>query len=159
MKKSMVGERLLKGGEFSLNAAGEEPILATATTEKNGIGKFIDDKENPYPLQLGETYIVKETKAPDGFIKLKGDFTVSISKRGEIIVTYDGDELDEQDVSIVRGEEGKNTQIQFTARNNPRTSLPKTGGAGGALLITLGIIGLLVGLWYHFPLKKEEGLS
>ncbi|MDT2539745.1 SpaA isopeptide-forming pilin-related protein [Enterococcus raffinosus] len=159
LKKSMMDERELQGGEFALSEAGNEQTLATATTDKSGIGKFQDAEKNPYPLLLGKDYIVKETKAPDGFVKLKGAFTVSISKQGDVTVRYDGDELDKQDISVKKGEEGENAQIQFTARNNPRTPLPKTGGAGGALLITLGLVGLLVGLWYHFSLKKEEGWS
>lgn len=152
----MMDERELQGGEFALSEAGNEQTLATATTDKSGIGKFQDAEKNPYPLLLGKDYIVKETKAPDGFVKLKGAFTVSISKQGDVTVRYDGDELDKQDISVKKGEEGENAQIQFTARNNPRTPLPKTGGAGGALLITLGLVGLLVGLWYHFSLKKRR---
>lgn len=159
LKKSIMDERKLQGGEFSLNEVGDEQILATAVTEENGIGKFMDLKKNPYPLQLGKNYIVKETSAPDGFVKLKGEFLVAISKQGEVTVKYDGDELDKQDISVKKGEEGKNSQIQFTAKNNPRTPLPKTGGVGEALLITLGLVGLLVGLWYHFSLRNEEGLS
>ena len=110
-------------------------------------------------MQLGKTYKVKETKAPEGFVKLKGEFTVSISSKGDVTVKYDGDDLKDADVIVKKSTDDKNSQIQFTARNNPRTPLPKTGGAGGALLITLGLVGLIVGLWYHFPLKKKEGLS
>lgn len=159
LKKNENGNLVLKGCEFSLYESDPEKPLATAKTEDNGIGKFVDDQGDPYVLQLGKTYKVKETKAPDGYVKLKGEFTVSISSKGEVTVKYDGDDLDSNDVNVEKGTDGKNSQIQFTARNNPRTPLPKTGGAGGALLITLGLVGLIVGLWYHFPLKKKEGLS
>lgn len=159
LKKNETDDRVLKGGEFSLYESDPEAPLATAKTGDDGVGKFVDNQGDPYVLQLGKTYKVKETKAPDGFVKLKGEFTVSISSKGEVTVKYDGDDLDGNDVNVEKGTDGKNSQIQFTARNNPRMPLPKTGGAGGALLITLGLVGLIVGLWYHFPLKKKEGLS
>lgn len=157
LKQNEDGNQVLKGGEFSLYESDPEKPLATAKTEDNGIGKFIDDKGDPYLLQLGKTYKVKETKAPDGFVKLKGEFAVAISSKGDVSVKYDGDDLEDDDVIVVKG--GSNPKIQFTARNNARTPLPKTGGAGEALLVTLGLVGLIIGLWYHFPMKKKEGLS
>ncbi|MGL9729410.1 SpaA isopeptide-forming pilin-related protein [Enterococcus sp. DIV0756] len=159
LKQNEDGDQGLEGGEFSLYESAPEKPLATAKTEDNGIGKFVDSQEAPYVLQLGKTYKVKETKAPEGFVKLKGEFTVSISSKGDVTVKYDGDDLKDADVIVKKSTDDKNSQIQFTARNNPRTPLPKTGGAGGALLVTLGLVGLIVGLWYHFPLKKKEGLS
>lgn len=38
----MMDERELQGGEFALSEAGNEQTLATATTDKSGIGKFQD---------------------------------------------------------------------------------------------------------------------
>ncbi|MDU5336213.1 SpaA isopeptide-forming pilin-related protein [Enterococcus sp.] len=159
LKQNEAEDLVLKGGEFSLYESDPDKPLATAKTGDDGVGKFVDNQENPYVLQLGKTYKVKETKAPEGFVKLKGEFTVSISSKGDVTVKYDGDDLKDADVIVKKSTDDKNSQIQFTARNNPRTPLPKTGGAGGALLITLGLVGLIVGLWYHFPLKKKEGLS
>ena len=159
LKQNEEGNLELMGGEFSLYESDPDKPFATAKTEENGIGKFIDDKGDPYVLQLGKTYKVKEIKAPEGFVKLKCVFTVSISSDGDVTVNYDGDDLKDADVIVKKSTDDKNSQIQFTARNNPKTPLPKTGGAGGALLITLGLVGLFMGLWYHFPLKKKEGLS
>lgn len=126
----MIGERVLKGGKFSLKETGvkEPPLLATAITDESGVGVFKNTSGSPYQLTLGKKYSVKETEAPDGFVKLKGEFIVSVSERGEIKVKYDGEDLDDKDVQVEKGEGDENSKIQFTARNNPRTPLPKTGG-------------------------------
>lgn len=156
LKKNAIGNRLLAGGVFTLTAENSSTVIGTTTTEKNGIGKFIDANKKPCLLESGNSYTVKETKAPDGFVKLKGDFTVAISQEGKVSVKYAGDDLDKDDMKVAKGIGDENTQIQFTARNNERMPLPKTGGAGWTLLIISGLLGLAIGWWYFLP--KKEGL-
>lgn len=155
LKQSSVDSALLQDGEFILYDKDPEQPLARAVTDQKGIGIFMD-KGNPYVLEFGKGYQIKEIKAPEGFIQLKSEFTLMLSALGEVKVSYDGDDLDDGDVTIINGEEGKNNRIQFVARNTPRTPLPKTGGAGLALLLTIGIAAIAIAVWYYFPLKKRR---
>ncbi|MGO2892907.1 MAG: LPXTG cell wall anchor domain-containing protein, partial [Enterococcus devriesei] len=95
-------------------------------------------------------------EAPKGFVKLKSEFIISISQKGEVKVSYEGADLDAKDLSVTQGQGEANSQIQFTARNDARMPLPKTGGDGLAATITLGLAAILIALWYHFPIKKRR---
>ncbi len=127
LKKSSANGQLLSGAEFRLyeDENAEGTVLATAMTDEQGIGTF-----NPFTLEAGKTYYVKETAAPEGFILLDGIFTVEVSIDGLVTVSYDGNNLAEDAVKTGFASEGDNNTIQFTVENDQKGQLPATGGPG-----------------------------
>ena len=68
------------------------------------------------------TYILEETKAPDGYNKLENLITIVVTKDGETKkITKDGDVVTQIDV-----------------KNNSGTLLPSTGGMGTTLIYLIG---------------------
>lgn len=156
LKLSKIDESKLIGAKFTLYPENSEQELATAMTDDQGSGKFVKADGTPYELEVGKNYKVKETEAPKGFVKLKSEFIISISQNGEVKVSYEGADLETEDLSVTQGQGAANSQIQFTARNDARMPLPKTGGDGLAATITLGLAAILIALWYHFSIKKRR---
>lgn len=62
--------------EFSSKEETERKVVKTVTTDENGIAEFKD-------IKIGK-YILKETKAPDGYHIINTPVIVNISKDGEI---------------------------------------------------------------------------
>lgn len=68
------------------------------------------------------TYILEETKAPDGYNKLEKTIKIIVTKNGEAKkITKDGDVVEQIDV-----------------KNNSGTILPSTGGMGTTLIYLIG---------------------
>lgn len=68
------------------------------------------------------TYILEETKAPDGYNKLENPITIVVTKNGEAKkITKDGEVVTQIDV-----------------KNNSGTLLPSTGGMGTTLIYLVG---------------------
>lgn len=68
------------------------------------------------------TYILEETKAPDGYNKLENTITIIVTKNGEAKkITKDGEVVTQIDV-----------------KNNSGSLLPSTGGMGTTLIYLIG---------------------
>lgn len=91
-------------------------ILTTA--EVNGNQAF-----NIYGLKAG-TYLLRETKAPDGYNKLKNDIEFTISAND------DGTQTANHELTVV---------------NHSGSLLPETGGTGAAALAAVGVLIVLGG--------------
>ena len=115
VKTDKDGTTKLKGAEFSLFERANRSLYTSATTDENGIlylRKLID----------GE-YILKETKAPEGYVADGKEYQVKIeekkvSDRVEMEVTLDGVILAKNEVTI------KNEK-------KPATPVTPDGGGGG----------------------------
>ena len=115
VKTDKNGTTKLKGAEFSLLKEADRSLYTSATTDENGIlylRKLIDGK-----------YILKETKAPEGYVADGKEYQVKIeekkvSDRVEMEVTLDGATLAKNEVTI------KNEK-------KPVTPVTPDGGGGG----------------------------
>lgn len=76
----------LAGAEFTLYDGNGENAVGTSTSDADGNVEF-----NHIPLG---TYVIKETKAPDGYLKLTDEITVKVERSPsltEAVVTYSSD--------------------------------------------------------------------
>ena len=113
VKTDKNGTTKLKGAEFSLLKKADRSLYTSATTDENGIlylRKLID----------GE-YILKETKAPEGYVADGKEYQVKIEEkqvldRVEMEVTLDGVTLAKNEVTI---------------KNEKKPVTPDGGGGGG----------------------------
>lgn len=95
----------LQGAEFTLyeftsNEETERKVVKTVTTDENGIAEFKD-------IKIGK-YILKETKAPDGYNKIQKPIYVNISEDGKITFSNYQDKI-ELDSTIFTPKKDKDT--------------------------------------------------
>ena len=145
----------LTGAEFTLTGVGandEGEIVLTATSDADGRIFFNN-------LEVG-SYTLKETKAPEGYIKDSTEHTVVITAEynedttlKSYTITIDGEATstytattDAEEVTTYEAPEGGNES--FPINNKKGTELPSTGGigttifyiVGSALVICAGIV-------------------
>lgn len=85
-------------------------------------------------LPLNKTYVLKETKVPDGYITTSNDFEFSLirdSETGEVSIS-----LKENQEHISLDSEGVTIMIE----NTPGAALPNTGGPGTNKIYLFGIL-------------------
>ena len=83
--------RPLEGAEFTIQKDGEEAILATATSDKDGNVVFVDKDKNPIKLTKGGKYTLTETKAPIGFKKAAAPWHIEVQEvNGQLVIKKSG---------------------------------------------------------------------
>lgn len=138
----------LAGAEFALykaeaDAKAETNVLATGTSDSNGIVKFYNTKGEEIKLQSG-TYHMVETKAPDGYSLFGRVIEVNID------VTYG--------TTLVNGTYVTNSPVDGYAVVdvvNATVTAPETGGMGTMLFTVSGIL-LLAGSAVLFMIAKKK---
>lgn len=86
--------------EFTSNEETERKVVKTVTTDENGIAEFKD-------IKIGK-YILKETKAPEGYNKIQKPIYVNISEDGKITFSNYQDKI-ELDSTIFTPKKDKDT--------------------------------------------------
>lgn len=159
LKKNSQSNKPLADTEFSLATKEDSnTILATLKTNDEGTGQFLDASGNHYGVRPG-TYVIKETKAPEGFVLLEGTFEITINADGTVgDVTYDGKDLDKDAIKVNLKDEDNNV-IELTVANTPKGQLPATGGSGiqTFIIVALALVtaaGALT-ICYFYRNRKE----
>lgn len=122
LKRDALTQKTLADAEFTLYTA-DMSAVAKLVTSSDGQGQFKNSAGEIYPLKAAQTYHIKETKAPTGYVVSTGVLKVVLDQDGQATVTKDG-----QVFSPVK-QVGQT--IQLTIDNTPEGGyLPATGGQG-----------------------------
>lgn len=138
----------LKGATFTLTDKDGTEILS-GTTGDDGIlslGK----------LDAGVEYILKEVTAPNGYLAMKDDITITVSKDGEEIkvdVKTANPNAGVVTSQVITDDDG-NKIIQIQVSNSSGTELPMTGGSGTRWYTFGGIAIIAIGLVYGFGMRR-----
>ena len=100
-KKNGNGQAL-QGAEFTIYSKDEKTVIATGTSDANGIVdfKFNDGKS----LEEGQQYILKETKQPQGYKPIDKKWVLRVDGGKTKIYTYS--KSDGKEIKSILGEEG-----------------------------------------------------
>ena len=139
----------LAGAEFALYRGNVDNVKLKFVNEGNGTYRIAtnDDKTTTDTLVSPEGgvitvkglsdghYVIEETKAPDGYAKLKSTINKTISV----------DESDPQTVTV-----------DVNVINKTESWLPETGGMGTVIFTVVGVIGVLAILSTYFKKGKKR---
>ncbi|MGC6552196.1 SpaH/EbpB family LPXTG-anchored major pilin [Streptococcus sp. VTCC 12905] len=158
-KLSSTFQKPLKGVEFKLydSAGGTDfsTLTPKATVTTDADGKIVLNKEQ---IQADKTYYLVESPV-DGFIQLKGYFTIKTSKTDgftDTAVTYTkaGTETDASPFNFTRNADDKYSG-HLTIYNKRRESiLPTTGGNGILGYVGIGLTMTIVALLFFIARKR-----
>lgn len=131
-------------GVYKIDPASGETKMTTATITDPQFGKDGGFNLVINGLKAG-TYWLKETKAPDGYDKLKNDIKITVTndKDGKYTISTDqkdGITIADNIVTIV---------------NKTSSALPETGGTGTLLLTAVGALLVAVAM-IRFMRRKQE---
>ncbi|MCP8857545.1 vWA domain-containing protein [Latilactobacillus fuchuensis] len=152
LKRDSNTQKVLAGAEFTLYDA-QMVSVATLVTESDGQGQFKNAAGTTYPLKADQTYHVKETKAPVGYIVSTSVLKVVLDQDGQVTVTKDGLAFTQVEL--------KNQAIQLTLDNMPEGGyLPATGGTGWRQYqywaVALIVAALILSGYYYVRHKRRS---
>lgn len=135
-------ETLLAGAIFSLGVEGETNP-PTAQTDDDGIATFTN-------LDKTKTYLLKETKAPLGYISTNQTYTLKWGADQWQLLDKDGKKVE---LTVSEKDEAHLITLTATIENDPITGqLPATGGNGTLIyrnifLLLFSLMFLLIGVF------------
>lgn len=155
-KLSSTFQKPLQGVEFKLydSAGGTDfsTLTPKAIVTTDADGKIVLNNEQ---IQADKTYYLVESQTVDGFIQLKGYFTITTSKVDGINVTYvkAGTETDLSPFKFTRKADDKYSG-HLTIYNKRKSILPKTGGNGILGYVGIGLTMTIVALLFFIARKR-----
>ncbi|HFI0931489.1 TPA: SpaH/EbpB family LPXTG-anchored major pilin [Streptococcus suis] len=156
-KLSSTFQKPLQGVEFKLydSAGGTDfsTLTPKAIVTTDADGKIV---LNEGQIQADKTYYLVESETVDGFIQLKGYFTIKTSKtKGFTDVTYTKaeTETDERPFNFTTKENDKYSG-HLTIYNKRESILPTTGGNGILGYVGIGLTMTIVALLFFIARKR-----
>lgn len=156
-KLSSTFKKPLQGVEFKLydSAGGTDfsTLTPKATITTNADGKIVLNKEQ---IQADKTYYLVESQTVDGFIQLKGYFTITTDKLKGFKVTYTkaDTETDESPFEFSSSLEDTIYKGALKIYNKRKSILPVTGGNGIIGYIGIGLTMTIVALLFFIARKR-----
>lgn len=155
-KQSSTFQRPLENVSFTLygNREGNTFSNEIKTLKTNSEGKIVFGSDL---IKADETYYLVESQTVDGFIQLKGYFTIKTDKLEGFVepVTYtrDGTETDESPFNFTRKADDKYSG-HLTIYNKRKSILPTTGGNGILGYVGIGLTMTIVALLFFIARKR-----
>ncbi|WP_413523396.1 SpaH/EbpB family LPXTG-anchored major pilin [Lactococcus raffinolactis] len=155
-KLSYTFQKPLQGVEFKLydSAGGTDfsTLTPKATVTTDADGKIVLNNEQ---IQADKTYYLVESQTVDGFIQLKGYFTITTSKVDGINVTYvkAGTETDSSPFEFTK-KDGDIYSGHLKIYNKRKSILPTTGGNGILGYVGIGLTMTIVALLFFIARKR-----
>lgn len=156
-KLSSTFQKPLQGVEFKLydSAGGTDfsTLTPKATVTTDADGKIVLNKEQ---IQADKTYYLVESRTVDGFIQLKGYFTITTSKVDGINVTYvkADSETDASPFEFTK-KDGDIYSGHLKIYNKRKSILPTTGGNGILGYVGIGLTMTIVALLFFIARKRN----
>lgn len=155
-KLSSTFQEPLQGVKFKLydSAGGTDfsTLTPKATVTTDADGKIVLKKEQ---IQADKTYYLVESQTVDGFIQLKGYFTITTSKVDGINVTYvkADTETDSSPFEFTK-KDGDIYSGHLKIYNKRKSILPTTGGNGILGYVGIGLTMTIVALLFFIARKR-----
>lgn len=156
-KLSSTFQKPLQGVEFKLydSAGGTDfsTLIPKATITTDADGKIVLKKEQ---IQAGKTYYLVESQTVDGFIQLKGYFTITTDKLKGFTVTYTKADSEADANPFVFTSTSTDTSYAGTLKiyNKRKSILPTTGGNGILGYVGIGLTMTIVALLFFIARKR-----
>lgn len=155
-KLSSSFQKPLQGVEFKLYDSAGGTDFSTLTPEAivttDADGKIVLNNEQ---IQADKTYYLVESQTVDGFIQLKGYFTITTSKVDGINVTYvkADTETDSSPFEFTK-KDGDIYSGHLKIYNKRKSILPTTGGNGILGYVGIGLTMTIVALLFFIARKR-----
>lgn len=154
VKVSTSGNQVkLQGAEFEL-LKNNTPVY-TGTSNKDGKIIWKKGETNVTNLEPGE-YVLRETKAPVGYVRSEETWSLSITKGGSL-VSYTSSKTDSTIDTSTITESDPTLHLYF--KNETAYALPHSGGTGIYLYMIGGMLLMFAAVWILYKSKCKEVLE
>lgn len=154
VKVSTSGNQVkLQGAEFEL-LKNNTPVY-TGTSNKDGKIIWKKVETNVTNLETGE-YVLRETKAPVGYVRSEETWSLSITKGGSL-VSYTSSKTDSTIDTSTITESDPTLHLYF--KNETAYALPHSGGTGIYLYMIGGMLLMFAAVWILYKSKCKEVLE
>ena len=154
VKVSTSGNQVkLQGAEFEL-LKNNTPVY-TGTSNKDGKIIWKKGETNVTNLETGE-YVLRETKAPVGYVRSEETWSLSITKGGSL-VSYTSSKTDSTIDTSTITESDPTLHLYF--KNETAYALPHSGGTGIYLYMIGGMLLMFAAVWILYKSKRKEVLE
>ena len=154
VKVSTSGNQVkLQGAEFEL-LKNNTPVY-TGTSNKDGKIIWKKGETNVTNLETGE-YVLRETKAPVGYVRSEETWSLSITKGGSL-VSYTSSKTDSTIDTSTITESDPTLHLYF--KNETAYALPHSGGTGIYLYMIGGMLLMFAAVWILYKSKCKEVLE
>ena len=143
----------LEGAEFELLK--NNTIVYTGTSNEDGKIIWKKGETNAKNLKPGE-YVLRETKAPVGYVRSEETWSLSITKGGSLVSYTSGKTDSTINTSTITGSD---STLHLYFKNETAYALPSAGGTGIYLYMIGGMLLMFAAVWILYKNKCREVLG